>query len=65
MVLVPVGEHDAVDVSRSLAQEREVRQHEVDPGHLRIGEHHPAVENDEAPRLFDNRAVAADLPQPT
>jgi len=65
MVLVPVGEHDPVDVSRALAQEREVRQHQVHAGHLRIGEHHPAVEHDQAALLLDNRAVATYFPQPT
>ena len=64
MVLVPVGEHDAVDVVGPLAQKREVRQHEVDPGHLGVGEHHPAVEDDEPAVLLENRAVAADLPEP-
>ena len=33
------------------------------PGISAIGEHHPAVEDDEAALLFENRAVAADLPE--
>src|ERR1017187_6277093 len=64
MVLVPVGEHDPVDVVRALAEEGEIWQHQVDAGHLRIGEHHPAVENDKAACLLDDRAVAPDLSQP-
>jgi len=52
VVLVTVGEHDAVDVAGALAQQGEVRQHEVDPGHLGVGEHHPAVEHDEAALLL-------------
>ena len=62
MVLVPVGEHDPVDVFRALAEKGEVRQHQVDAGHLRVREHHAAVEDDQAAGLLDDRAVAADLP---
>ena len=65
VVLVAVGENDPVDVSGALPQKAEVRQHQVDAGHLRIREHDAAVEDDEATRLLDDGAVAADLPEPT
>src|SRR5437762_13688516 len=59
-----MGEQARLDAIGVLAQECEVGQHEVDTGHVDLGEHEPAVEEEEAVVLFDDRAVAADLAQP-
>ena len=64
MVLVPVREHDAVDPVRPLVQIGELGEDQVDPGHVGVGEHDPAVEDDDAAVDLDAGAVAADLPQP-
>ena len=51
-----------------VAQVREVGQHEVDAVHVGIGEHQPAVDEQDvagiAAALLDRHAVAADLTQP-
>ncbi len=49
---------DAVGV---LAQPREVREDEVDAEVLELGEHQPAVEEQELVVLLEHHAVAADL----
>ena len=61
VVLVPVGEHDAVDAVRVLPEVREVGEDEVDAGHVGVGEHDPAVEDEDPAVDFDAGAVAADL----
>jgi hypothetical protein len=38
-------------------QVRKIRQHEIDARHLGVGEHDPAVEDHEAIRLLNDRAV--------
>ena len=58
-------EHDAVNSVRVLAQEGEVRQHEVDSRHVGLWEHDPDVKDDQAPLDLDAGAVAADLTEPT
>src|SRR5262249_34295520 len=65
VVLVAVGDDDAVDPVRVLTQEREVGQDQVDARHL-LGarEHEPAVDDDDAPVDVEAAAVPADLPQP-
>ena len=44
VVLVGVGEHYALELVGVLAQEREVRQDQVDPRHLLVREGHPGVD---------------------
>src|SRR5581483_430152 len=61
VVLVAVGENAALHSLGVLAQPREVGQHQVDAGHLDVGEHEPAIEEHEAVVDLDHRAVAADL----
>ena len=63
MVLVAVGEHDAVHPVLALAQVGELGQDQVDAGHVGVGEHDPAVEDDDAALDLDAGAVAADLAQ--
>ena len=41
----------------------EVGQHQIDAGHVEVGEHEPAVEEHDAPVDLDAGAVAADLPE--
>ena len=63
VVLVAVGKHDAVDPVGVLVQVGEVGQHQVDAGHVGLGEHDPAVEDEDPPVDLDAGAVAADLAQ--
>ena len=67
VVLVPVRGDQSGDLRGVVAQVREVGQHEVDPVHVGIGEHQPAVDEQDraaiAVALLDHHAVAADLPQ--
>ncbi len=70
VVLVAVGEDERLDPLGVLPQVGEVGQDQVDPVHVRVGEHQPAVdEHDRAARivdgaLLDRHAVAADLAEP-
>ena len=64
VVLVPVGEHDRVDVLGALAQVGEVRQHQVDPELVRRGEHQAGVHHHDAAVVLDDHHVLPDLPEP-
>ncbi|MEZ5180279.1 MAG: hypothetical protein R2702_00095 [Acidimicrobiales bacterium] len=64
VVLVAVGDDAPLDVVGPLEQPREVGQDQVDPEHVGVGEHQPAVEEHDAPLDLDRRAVPADLPEP-
>ena len=63
MVLVPVREHDSLQLVRVLPQVRKVGEHEVDARHLLIRERHTGVHQDHAARLAHGRHVLADLAQ--
>ena len=63
VVLVPMGEHDPVDPLRVLPEIAEVREHQIDAGHVGVREHEAAVDDDDAPFDLDAKAVATDLPQ--
>ena len=65
VVLVRVGEEHALDPVRVLAQIREVGKDEVDAGHVGVGEHEPAVDDEDAVVDLEAEAVAADLTEPT
>ena len=64
VVLVTVRGDDGDDPVGVLAQVREVRQHEVDPVHVGIGEHQPAVDQQQLPVGTVARRTAADLDRP-
>ena len=64
VVLVPVGQDDAVDPVGPLPQIGELGQDQVHAGHVGVGEHDAAVEDDDAAVDLDAGAVAADLPEP-
>jgi hypothetical protein len=53
----------AFDFVGVVAQVRQIGQDEIDAGHVGVGEHDPAVEDDHASVDFDDSAVAADLAQ--
>jgi hypothetical protein len=63
VVLVPVREHHALDAVGVVAQVGEIGQHEVDAGHVGVGEHQPAVDDEDPPVDLEAEAVASDLPQ--
>ena len=47
--------------SAFVAQEREVGQDEVDAVHVGVGEHQPAVDDEQPALLLQHHAVAPDL----
>src|SRR5256885_4052796 len=59
-----MGEERRLDPVGVLAQVGEIREDEVDPRHLRLGEHDPAVDHEDAVVDFEAEAVATDLPEP-
>ena len=61
VVLVRVGEEGGFDPVGVLAEVGEVGQHEVDPGHVALGEHDPAVDDEDAVFDLETEAVAPDL----
>ncbi len=65
MVLVPVRDHDRLDVLRALAQVGEVGQHEIDADHLGGREAQAHVDDHDPAVLLDDRHVLADLSQPS
>jgi hypothetical protein len=64
MVLMAVGDDDALDVVDPRAQVAEVRQHEVDPDHLRGREAQADVDDHDAAFVLEDRHVLTDLAQP-
>src|SRR5215208_991703 len=64
MVLVGVREHHALDPVGVLAQIREVGQDEIDAGHVGVGEHEPAVDDEDSSLDLEAEAVPPDLAQP-
>ncbi len=63
VVLVAVGEHHRLDRLGVVAQVGEVGQHQVDAGHVRIGEHDAAVQDHDAPVDLDARRSCARSPR--
>ena len=61
VVLVTVRGHTTDDAVRVLAEEREVGQHQVDAVHVGVGEHEPAVDEQQLVVLLEHHAVASDL----
>ena len=64
VVLVPVGEDDGVDVVEPVLDHPEVREDQVDPRLLGLGEEDTAVDDQQAPGELEHGHVAADLAQP-
>ena len=62
VVLVAVGEHDRFDAVDVLAHVVEVRQHQVDAGHVPRGERQADVDDEDASVDLDAGHVATDLP---
>ncbi|GAA3493095.1 hypothetical protein GCM10019016_001940 [Streptomyces prasinosporus] len=61
VVLVTVGEDDALDVVETVPDGREVGQDQVDSGLLLLGEEHSAVDDQQTASVLEDRHVAADL----
>ena len=64
VVLVRVGEEHGLDPVGVLAQVGEVGEDEVDAGHVDLGEHDPAVDDEDAVLDLEAEAVPADLTEP-
>ena len=64
VVLVGMGDHEGADVLPSFPEVRDVRDDEVDPEHLLVREHQPAVDDDDVGAVLEDVHVLADLPHP-
>src|SRR3954451_4170757 len=64
MVLVGVRDEERPDVLLLVAEVRDVRDDEVDPEHLFVREHEPAVDDDDVVAVLEDVHVLADLPHP-
>ena len=62
VILVGVGDQEGPDLLPVLAQVGHVRDDEVDPEHLLVGEHEPAVDDDDVVAVLEDVHVLADLP---
>src|SRR5262245_41112548 len=61
MILVTMGDEAGLDPVGIFAEVGEVGQDQVNAGHLHVGKHQPAVEDDDPLGDLDAGAVAADL----
>ena len=64
MVLVRVRQHDALDSVGVLAQVREVGEDEVDAGHVGVGEHQAAVDDQDATLDLEQKQLRPISPSP-
>src|SRR3954465_15488067 len=60
-----MGQDHALDLIGVLPEVREVGQHQVDPGHVDVREHDPAVDDEDPALDLEAEAVAPDLAQAT
>jgi hypothetical protein len=61
VVLVPVGEHQSLDVVEAVLDRAEVGQDQVDAGLVVLGEEHPAVDDEQPAAEFEDGHVAPDF----
>ena len=61
VVLVGVGDQERPDVGLALLEVGDVGNDEVDPEHLLVGEHQPAVDHDDVVAVLEHVHVLADL----
>ena len=62
VVLVGMGDQEGPDLLAVLAQVGDVRDDEVDPEHLLVGEHESTVDDDDVVAVLEDVHVLADLP---
>ena len=65
VVLVTMGEYGSVDTVGVFAQVGKVRQHQVDTGHVGLGEHQPHVHDHDASVDLDTAAIPPDFTETT
>ena len=61
VVLVAVGEQDALQILGAIEHSGEVGQHQVDAEHVLLGKHETGVDHRQPIVEFDRRAIPADL----
>ena len=64
VILVGVGDEERLDVLPALLEVGDVRHDEVDAEHLLVGEHQPAVDDDDVVAVLEDVHVLADLAHP-
>ena len=64
VVLVPVGQHDRLDLVEAVPDPGEVRQDHVDAGLVLLGEQDPAVDDEQPAGVLEDGHVATDLAEP-
>ena len=62
MILMAMGEDDPLQAVAQVQDVLEVRQDQVDPQHLDLGEGEPGVDDHGAPGELEDGHVPADLP---
>ncbi len=63
VILMRVREDDRLDVVQPVLDRGEIRQDQVDPWLIRLGEQHAAVHDEQPPGVLEDRHVPADLTQ--
>ena len=61
VVFVAVGQDHGADVLLVLFEEREVGHDQIDAQQLRLGEHHPAIHDDDVVAVANGRHIHAEL----
>ena len=61
MVFVGMRKYNSLDLVCMLSEIRELRQHKIDTGHIRLREHKPAVDKKNATLYLHKEAVATNL----
>jgi hypothetical protein len=61
VILVPVGEHQRLDVIQPVLDRPEVGQDQIDPGRVVLRKQHPAVHYQQPAGMLEDSHVAADF----
>ena len=64
VVLMGMGDDERLDVGAAFLEIGDVGDDEVDAEHLLVGEHQPAIDDDDLVAVFEDVHVLADLPHP-
>ena len=64
VVLVGMGDEERLDLGAAFLEIGDVGDDEVDAEHLLVGEHQPAVDDDDVVAVFEDVHVLADLAHP-
>jgi hypothetical protein len=63
VILMPVRKNQATDMLGVLLEIRKIGRDDIDAHQLRVGEHHPRIENDYVIAIANGHAVHTELAQ--